>query len=131
MSDGRRDFDKCEKIGCDAYEKIQAEKRIKVKKRVLAVTDSEIRQVDIIDKDENTDEIKFVEKEPYKKTIPMERMAVIGNNALNVIAKLVHSGDNMSNELYSWLSEEVGMTDEEIRTAGFDCLPDTEEEAIN
>lgn len=56
-----------------------------------------------------------------------ERMTQICNKALDVISTLVDFGDSAPNhDLYSWLSEEVGMTDAEIRTAGFDCVPDAE-----
>ncbi len=54
-----------------------------------------------------------------------ERTMQLCNKALDVIAMLVNKGETgHEDELYSWLSEEVGMTDEEIRQAGFDCLPD-------
>ena len=56
---------------------------------------------------------------------PPERMAGLCNKALDVIAMLVHRGEcGHKNELYSWLSEEVGMTDEEIRQAEVDCVPE-------
>jgi len=56
-----------------------------------------------------------------------DRMAQLCNNALDVIATLVNRGELGHNEeLYSWLREEVGMTDGEIRQAGFECPPDEE-----
>jgi DNA-directed RNA polymerase subunit M/transcription elongation factor TFIIS len=54
------------------------------------------------------------------------------DNALNVIATLLDSGDTeYGDNLYAWLSEEVGMTDDEIRKAGFGCVPDKNGEADN
>lgn len=54
---------------------------------------------------------------------PPERMVHLCKKDLDVLERLIDSGDG---ELYSWLSEEVGMTDREIRQAGFDCVPEEE-----
>jgi hypothetical protein len=62
-----------------------------------------------------------------RKFAPPEHMIHLYNKALDVIAMLVNRGEigsKHNDELYLLLSEEVGMTDDEIRTAGFDCLPD-------
>lgn len=59
-----------------------------------------------------------------------ERMKHLCNRALDVIATLVScDGTDSTNELYSWLSEKVGMTDVEIMQAGFDCVP--EKDVVN
>lgn len=60
---------------------------------------------------------------------PPERMVRLCNKAIDVIAMLVESNyADHTSELYSWLSKEVGMTDEEIKQAGFDCVPDEDAE---
>ena len=54
------------------------------------------------------------------------RMKEILNNALDYVGRL--GRDDRSYDMHETLSEEFGMTDEEIRTAGFTFVPDKEEE---
>ena len=51
-----------------------------------------------------------------------ERMNEICNNALDYLGELINR-----NEIYSVLTYSLGMTDEEITKAGFDCVPETGE----
>jgi hypothetical protein len=53
------------------------------------------------------------------------RKAQICDKALELIAELVYRGESPKNhreEMYSYLAEELGMTNREIHLAGFDCL---------